>query len=93
MGNDQGRRHSRKKRRRRVKNRQPITTELRFVDSDDDYIWENHVIGRLPFKEPEEVEIVFHSDQLWQDNEECDNVHFLKYLLRDGPHSKCQLSG
>ena len=64
MGNDQGRRHSRKKWRIRAK--RPAPNEMCFVDyNDNEYVWENHVIGRVPFKEVEEVEIVFHNDKLW----------------------------
>jgi hypothetical protein len=67
VANDQGRRHVRKNRRHGGKiNTEQATMEMRFV-YDDDYVWENHVIGRLPFKEPDEVEIVFHNDKLWQD--------------------------
>jgi len=90
MGNDQGRRHSRKKRRTKVKtisNNQPLTITMRFVDTDDDYIWENHVIGRLPFKEPDEVEIVFHNDKLWQEDRKYGKIHFLNFLLLDGPRA------
>ena len=79
MGNDQGRRHSRKKRRTKVKtisNNQPLTIEMRFVDTDDDYVWENHVIGRLPFKEPDEVEIVFTTTNLGRRIESMENFTF-----------------
>lgn len=34
---------------------------------DDDYVYETHVVGRLPFVEPMEPEIIFSTDQLWQD--------------------------
>ena len=40
-----------------------------FIETHDDgyYIREIHVVGRLPLREPEdEPEIVFHHDQLWQ---------------------------
>ena len=69
MANVQGRRHFRKssRRRARVKTNKKRVDELRFVH--DDYVWENHVIGRLPFKEPDDVEIVFHNDKLWQDDD------------------------
>ena len=36
-------------------------------DDDDDYVYETHVVGRLPFVEPIEPEIIFSTDQLWQD--------------------------
>ena len=68
MANDQGRRHSRKRRKVKFKtncNNQPLTSEMRFADADD-YVWEHHDIVRLPFREPEVVEIVFHSDKLWK---------------------------
>ena len=72
MANVQGRRHFHKSSRRgaRVKiNKKHVEeNELRFVY--DDYVWENHVIGRLPFKEPDDVEIVFHEDKLWQDDDD-----------------------
>ena len=90
MANDQGRRHSRKKRRTKAKtvnNNQPLIFEFRFIDTVDDYAWENHVIGRLPFIEPEEVEIVFHKDKLWQENRKSQTFHFLNYLLQDGPRA------
>jgi hypothetical protein len=69
MANIQGRRHFKKSSRRgaRVKIKQATVNEFRFVYDDDDYVWENHVIGRLPFKEPDDVEIIFHEDKLWQD--------------------------
>jgi len=39
-----------------------------FMETDD-YVLENHVIGKLPFmKPPEEPEIIFHNDQLWQES-------------------------
>jgi hypothetical protein len=73
MGNVQGRRHRRKgsKRKKNDKKKKELQpTVLVFIDNDDgEYIWENHVYGRLPFKEPDDVEIVFiHSDQLWQED-------------------------
>ena len=47
-----------------------VCDKLIFVDRDDgEYVWETHVIGRLPFKEPEEPEIVFYGDKLWQDDD------------------------
>lgn len=92
MGNDQGRRHSRRKRRTRAKGEnKPVDNEMRFIDTDDDYIWENHVIGRLPFKDVEEIEIVFHTDKLWQEDELFEKFHFLNFLIRDGPSEQCQL--
>ena len=51
-----------------VREKQPSINNKRFVYGDDDYILENDVIGHLPFKEPEEKEIIFSSDKLWQDN-------------------------
>ena len=70
MANVQGRRHTRKNRRHagKINTKQPTDNGMRFVYGDDDYVWENHVIGHLPFKEPEEVEIIFSSDKLWQGN-------------------------
>ena len=86
MGNDQGRRHSRKKKRTRAKRSTP--NEMCFVDyNDNEYVWENHVIGRVPFKEVEEVEIVFHNDKLWQENGETEIIHFLEFLLANGPRA------
>ena len=69
MDNDQGRRHHRKKRKRSKTNviNETVAHQLSFIETDD-YVWENHVIGRLPFREPEEVEIVFHNDKLWQED-------------------------
>jgi len=71
MGNVQGRRHKRKKRTRKLKaEKEVMGHKLVFVDRDDgEYVWETHVIGRLPFKEPEEPEIVFYADKLWQDDD------------------------
>ena len=39
------------------------------VDDNDDYVYETHVVGRLPFnrQEPIEPEIIFSTDKLWQD--------------------------
>ena len=45
------------------------------------------MIGRLPFKEVEEVEIVFHNDKLWQENGETEIIHFLEFLLANGPRA------
>jgi hypothetical protein len=41
------------------------------VDDDDDYVYETHVVGRLPFsrQEPIEPEIIFSTDKLWQDDQ------------------------
>ena len=71
MGNVQGRRHKRKKKCRKSKpEKEVMGDKLVFVDSDDgEYVWETHVIGRLPFKEPSEPEIVFYDDKLWQDDD------------------------
>src|SRR2546428_6655238 len=44
-----------------------IGTELKFVDTDD-YVWENHVYGRLPFVPPPSPEIVFYNGELWHDD-------------------------
>jgi len=41
---------------------------MEFMETDDN-VWEKHVVGKLPLKEPEEPEIVFHDDKLWQDEE------------------------
>ena len=77
MGNVQGRRHGRKSKRGRKTVKAYTTTpkdmvdcdKLVFVDRDDgEYVWETHVIGRLPFKEPLDYDIVFHNDKLWQDD-------------------------
>jgi hypothetical protein len=65
MGNVQGRKH----RRRRRRHRRPKCDKLVFIDRDDgEYVWETHFVGHLPLKEPEEPEIVFHCDKLWQDD-------------------------
>src|SRR5271167_819518 len=42
---------------------------MMIVDIDDDYVYETHVVGRLPFsrQEPIEPEIIFSTDKLWQD--------------------------
>ena len=64
-----------------------VENELRFIYDDDDYVWENHVIDRLPFKEPDDVEIVFHEDKLWQEERKYANIHYLNFLLLDGPRS------
>jgi hypothetical protein len=69
MGNVQGRKHKRRK--KSGKRKHVKCDKLVFVDRDDgEYIWETHVVGRLPFREPEEPEIVFHCDQLWQDDDD-----------------------
>ena len=69
MGNVQGRKHKRKNRRGK-KPKTVACDKLIFVEHDDgEYIWETHVVGRLPLKEPEEPEIVFYGDKLWQDND------------------------
>jgi hypothetical protein len=68
MGNVQGRKHKRRK--KSGKRKHVKCDKLVFVDRDDgEYVWETHVVGRLPFREPEEPEIVFHCDQLWQDDD------------------------
>ena len=65
MGNVQGRKHRRRRKKDAVK-----CDKLIFIDNDDgEYVWETHVVGRLPFVEPEEPEIVFHCDKLWQDDD------------------------
>jgi hypothetical protein len=79
MGNVQGRLHRRRNRRGRkaqkVKTYEPTLKDIVpcdkmiFVDGDDgEYVWETHVVGRLPFKEPLDYDIVFHNDKLWQDD-------------------------
>jgi hypothetical protein len=77
MGNVQGRRHRRKNKRGRKTVKTYASTlkdilpcdELIFVDRDDgEYVWETHVVGRLPLKEPLDYDIVFHCDKLWQDD-------------------------
>ena len=67
MGNVQGHKHKRRGRRqKKVKG-----DKLIFVDhNDSEYVWETHVVGRLPLREPEEPEIVFHCDKLWQDSDD-----------------------
>ena len=56
MGNVQGRKHSRRRKQKRV-----ICDKLVFIDRDDgEYVYETHFVGPLPLKEPEEPEIVFH---------------------------------
>jgi hypothetical protein len=40
---------------------------MMIIIDDDDYVYETHVVGRLPFVEPMEPEIIFSTDQLWQD--------------------------
>ena len=68
MGNVQGRKHKRKKKARKPRNL--VCDKLVSVDRDDgEYVWETHVVGQLPFKEPEEPEIVFYGDKLWQDDD------------------------
>src|SRR5271156_495149 len=44
---------------------------IMIVDTDDDYVCETHVVGRLPFsrQEPIEPEIIFSTDKLWQDDQ------------------------
>src|SRR5271154_3625155 len=80
MGNVQGRLHRRRNRRRgRSKAKPKYETTLKdivpcdklvFVDRDDgEYVWETHVVGRLPLKEPLDYDIVFHCDKLWQDSD------------------------
>jgi len=40
------------------------------VDNNDgEYVWETHVVGRLPLTEPEEPEIVFWCNKLCQDDD------------------------
>ena len=44
------------------------------------------MVGRLPFKEPEEPEIVFYGDKLWQDDNDGWSMIVLKsdlYELSD----------
>jgi hypothetical protein len=66
MGNVQGRKHKRRARRQK----KVVSDKLIFVDHNDgEYVWETHVVGRLPLREPEEPEIVFHCDKLWQDTD------------------------
>ena len=48
-----------------------MSQEMSFEEPD--YVWENHVVGRLPLREPEEPEIIFHSDQLWQDQSDVED--------------------
>ncbi len=68
MGNVQGRKH-RRRRRRLARKPNMVCDKLIFIDRDDGmYVWETHMVGRLPFKEPEEPEIVFYGDKLWQDD-------------------------
>ena len=67
MGNDQGCRHQRKRNHRKTVK----CDKLIFIDNDvGEYVWKTHVVGRLPFIEPEEPEIVFHCDKLWQDEDD-----------------------
>src|SRR5271156_6707586 len=44
---------------------------IMIVDTDDDYVCETHVMGRLPFsrQEPIEPEIIFSTNKLWQDDQ------------------------
>ncbi len=66
MGNVQRHKHKRRGR----KQKKVVSDKLIFVDHNDgEYVWETHVVGRLPFREPEEPEIVFHCDKLWQDSD------------------------
>ena len=80
MANDQGRLH-RRKRRSKIKKALKAPTQcgrMVFVDRDDGlYVWENHEYGRLPLKEPEECEIVFHDDKLWQDDSDKWSIFLL----------------
>ena len=47
-----------------------VCDKLIFIDRDDgEYVYETHVVGRLSLKEPEESEIVFYGDKLWQDDD------------------------
>jgi hypothetical protein len=48
---------------------------LVFIDPVDDYVWEDHVYGRPPFREPVELEIVFHNDKLHQDTWSMETLH------------------
>jgi len=70
MGNVQGRKHRRRRgRKARKPNENMVCDKLIFIDRDDGmYVWETHVVGHLPLKEPEEPEIVFYGDKLWQDD-------------------------
>lgn len=79
MGNVQRRLHRRRNRRgKKSKASKTQETALKdvlpcdklvFVDREDGlYVWETHVIGRLPFEEPLDYDIVFHNDKLWQDD-------------------------
>ena len=78
MGNIQGRRHRRKSKRISKINKtiESLTikdvaqgNKMVFVDREDGmYVWENHEFGRLPLKEPEDCEIIFYGDKLWQDD-------------------------
>ena len=62
MGNVQGRKHKRRGRRQK----KVVSDKLIFVEQNDgEYVWETHVVGRLPLREPEEPENVFHCDKLW----------------------------
>ena len=78
MGNVQGKRHRRSSRKSSKKPKYETTLKdiipcdkIIFVDRDDGvYVWETHVIGRLPFKEPLDYDIVFHCDKLWQDDDD-----------------------
>ena len=69
MGNVQGRKHRRKRRARKPK-KTIKCDKIIFIDRDDgQYVWETHVVGRLPLKEPDEPEIVFYDDKLYQDDD------------------------
>jgi hypothetical protein len=73
MGNVQGRLHRRKSKRssKRTKSLKDTvqSDKMIFIDREDGiYAWENHEYGRLPFNEPEDCEIVFYGDKLWQDD-------------------------
>lgn len=71
MGNIQGCKHKRRSKRSARKPKVAVCDKLVFVDRDDgEYVWETHVVGRLPFKEPQEPEIVFYGEKLWQDDDD-----------------------
>ena len=76
MGNIQGRKHRRRRSRKLVKPKKEeikvVCDKLVFIDRDDgEFVWENHVYGRLPFKEPHDPEIVFYGEHLWQDDNDA----------------------
>ena len=68
----------------------PIQFErMVFVDADDgEYVWENHVYGRLPLKEPDDIEIIFYDDQLWQNE---DNWSLIVFISDDDDDSDIEL--